>query len=224
MRSADDDFDAAAEREIIELLAAVPRPEMPAEVRARIEDALAAEAGNRPGAGSSSRLAGGRWFALAAAAAVAVLAGFVVVPRLGGGTTASSPEAAPATALASASPSCTALAGDTADRATPVTESGTTYSASGLRTQAELLLRNPAPSCAAFSDGTAVSDTQRRVSPESVQACVTAVAKGRSIVAVDLGWYGQRPSVTMVLLRPKEALAVDCQRDPAAVLARADLP
>lgn len=233
MSSADDDFDADAEREIIDLLGSLPRPAMPADVRARIDDALAAEAATRPEPATGRGTNGGRWFALAAAAAVAVLAGFIVVPRLGSGTSASSPEAVPAAAPAPASPSCSALADEAAGGTSlvRVTQSGTTYTAAGLQAQAEELLKASA-SCAALADGRTQYSTEASPAPSppsslstrTVDACVVAVAKGRSVVAVDVGWYDHKPSVTMVLLAPKEALAVDCAESPVAVLARTGLP
>lgn len=218
MRSTDDDFDAESEREISELLAASPRPTMPPEILSRIEAALAAEAEHSVGSTSPSRSVG-LWPVLAAVAAVAVLAGFMLIPRLSepGPTSA---QQVPAAAPVSPSPACTALGTTAEDRSTPVTDSGTAYTASALPVQAARLLRATPPPCS--------SDVQPQLagtaSAQPLRDCVMAVAKGRSVAAVDLGWYEQRKSVTVVLLTPREALAVDCDADPVTVLARAALP
>lgn len=218
MSSADGDFDADSEREIRELLAAQPRPVMPPEVLARIEAALAAE--GTPGTAPSP--AGRRWYILAAAAAVAVLAGFIVIPRFSdtASLSTSSPQPEQAAAPATPSPGCMALGTQPPERSTPVTDSGTAYTATALRAQAEQLLSAPRSTCQETSIQAYNADL---ASARPLRDCVMAVADGRSVLAVDLGWYAERPSVTLVLVNPREAVAVDCATDPATVLARAAL-
>jgi hypothetical protein len=217
MTSADGDFDADPEREIRELLAAQPRPVMPPEVLARIEAALAAE-----GTPATAPPAGRRWYLLAAAAAVAVLAGFIVIPRFSdtASLSTSSPQPEQAAAPVTPSPGCTALGTQPSERSTPVTDSGTAYTATALRAQAEQLLSAPRPTCQETSIQAYSADM---ASARPLRDCVMAVADGRSVLAVDLGWYAERPSVTLVLVNPREAVAVDCATDPATVLARAAL-
>lgn len=222
MSSADDPLDARAEREIIELLAAQPRPTMPPEVRARIDAALAAEVERRRTEPAKSPAAPARgrrmWLAAAAAVAVLGLAGLVTVPRLG--QQAATPEPATMAAFSpSPTPGCAEAESPAAELGAVLSRSGTSYTAAAFATQAQALLTR---SC----DPLAVRAAQGRYAIEDgteVQGCVVAAAAGRVVLAVDVGRYDGRPAV-VILLAPREALALDCQHEPATVLARTQVP
>ena len=142
------DFSAADEQHIRDLLAAQPRPEMPADVADRITAALAAEPAFAAPDGPTgpSRL---KWLGAAVAAAVVVLAGVIVIPQWRQGTT-STAETAPSAPATSSQREGTTV--DPADPAAVGTEAftaadcgnrplaydtGTRYQQAALTTQPE---------------------------------------------------------------------------------------
>lgn len=226
-----DDFSEADEQHIRELLAAQPRPAMPAPVADRIQAALAQEP--RPVAApprSRSRLGWG----LAAAAAVAVLAGVIVVPQLrqqsapvADTTSSATPPAAPTPAdpipPAAAAES---ISVDCVDK--PLTyDTGTSYQQVALTTQAQALVPQECGGSAQYetrtgesADGTA---TARPWAQRSMK-CIVRVAPTTQVMLIDRGTYEGVPAIVAVVGPPTRALAVDCARQPAQVLMDVALP
>lgn len=204
----DDGATDAEQRQIRDLLAAQPRPSMPAEVRERILTALADEPPLAPAA--ERRRA--RWWPAAVAAAVVLLAGVIVVPQMRQGFD-SAPTAAtapvPDAELAVASPAC---AGGTAAYST-----GTRYQQASLGQQARSLM----PGAAQCRTDSAAAPPVAPRSPSSQSKaldCIVRIARQSQILLMDEGFYQEQPAVLAVVAPPRRALIVDCDRRPVQVL------
>ncbi len=205
MRPVDDGFSEEAEQHVRDLLAAQPQPPMPDHVRARIQSAIAAEP--RP---ESDRAAGGgrgRWIGFAVAAAVVILAGFLVVP-----------------VLRKAEGPTLPLDGTTAQTACPVQpltyDSKTRYQEAGLPTQARSLIP---PGCGSGGAPAAPALAARpaAMAPRlaaRVVACVVRVARSAHVMVVDRGYYDNRPAVVAVVEPPLRALAITCRKQSPRLL------
>lgn len=230
-----DDFSDADEQRIRDLLAAQPRPVMPADVAARLEAALAAEP--RPvvvatAASGSSR----RWWGVAAAAALVLLAGAIVVPQWQQQSTPvadtampveqeAGPQIPPAAAAERISVDCVPE---------PLTyDTGTTYQQAALTTQAQALVPQecggdaPVDTGTDAGSGTDSARTQQSMAPQVARQsldCIVRVARAARIMVVDRGSYEGTPAVVAVVGPPTRALAVNCADQPAEVLMDVALP
>lgn len=228
------DFSAADEQHIRELLAAQPRPEMPADVADRITAALAAEpAFAAPDAPTGpSRL---KWLGAAVAAAVVVLAGVIVIPQWRQGTT-STAETAP-----SAPTTSSQREGTTADPAAVGTDAftaadcgnrplaydtGTRYQQAALTTQAKALVPQECggeTTADAQVAATAAAPMPAEAAERNLK-CIVRVARSPQIIVIDSGSYEGTPAVVAVVGPPQRALAVNCTARPVEVLMDVTLP
>lgn len=200
---------AVDERFVTDLLAGLGSVAMPADVVARVEQALAAErsatekaaapaaAPAAPATATVTPLTGRRRWAsprlLQAAAAVVLVGGGLVVAVnvLGSGGAGSG-----GTAAGLDSGGRSAGAPEVASAA--ITTSGQRYTAAGLATQVTDLLDGPATSLTAPADAAALVRDQDRLA-----SCLAALEQGLTEavvpVAVDAGSYEARPAVVVVL-------------------------
>lgn len=219
--------DDRAQQWVRDRLAAEPRPELPADVRAGLDAVIVAESQRRAAAPPAPRRSRSTrpWLLVGAAAAVVVLAGIVVVPRFGSQPAATTAgESAPTTAAVPAPESdgsdCAVAATPNADLTSVLAATGTTYTAARLRVQARGLLASRA-GCASNLRS---SDTGPALDPAAISGCVVSVAAGDPVLAVDTGWYGgTRAVVALVRVPPTRALVLDCSARPVVVLASTDL-
>lgn len=233
------DFSAADEQHIRELLAAQPRPAMPADVADRITAALAAEphpAFAAPDAPTGpSRL---KWLGAAVAAAVVVLAGVIVVPQWRQGTT-STAETAPSAPATSSQREGTTV--DPADPAAVGTEAftaadcgnrplaydtGTRYQQAALTTQAQALVPQECgggTTADAQVAATAAAPMPAEAAERNLK-CIVRVARSPQIIVIDSGSYEGTPAVVAVVGPPQRALAVNCTARPVEVLMDVTLP
>lgn len=221
MRSVDDDFSPEAEEQVRALLAAQPRPPMPAEVRDRILTALAAE----PQPDFASHQSGGRnkvWWAVGAVAAAFVLfAGVVALPRTTQPPTATVVGEQAPTVGTDQGPGV-AVPAACADQ--PLTyNTGTRYLQASFDDQAQDLAAycstakrvqaaTPAPTRSAVPAAMNPRLAQRSVS------CVVKVAPSADVLIVDRGFYGSDPATIAVVGPPDRALVIDCREQPERVL------
>lgn len=206
------------DRFVHDLLAGLPEPTMPPEVAARIDAALAAEAGTvdprgtlATAAATVTPIAGGRaglgarlrghWL-MSAAAVVAVLAlgSAVVVGALSGRSSTSSDASGATAALASRAP------GAAGAETTRLTASGRGYTKANLGPEVLALVAGTAPTAAA--PGSAVSTlaapAKTLVEDRSrLAACLAKVEEGgptTAPVAVDAGSFEGQPALVVVLV------------------------
>ena len=215
-------FSDAAEQQVRDLLAAQPRPQMPPDVHARILAALAeqpAPQSRRPS--SRSRL---MW--VGAAAAVVLLAGFVLVPQLRGPQGATDADTNTATATAPNADLGVPAAADCGAQP-PVYDSGTRYQQAALVTQAAALV--PA-GCRTADAALAAQETGPTPTPMAAPAagrtmeCLVSVARSARVMVLDRGFYEDTRAIVAVVEPPRRALVVDCQAEPAQVLMDVELP
>jgi hypothetical protein len=191
-------------------LAELPVPEIPADVAARLDEALAAEATGTTAAVVPLRkrrswgVTGG-----AVAAGVAVLAaGAIGIQALGGGgtqqdgaTTASAPEsrdAAERPVPRSVPPPKAAAPGAAPETYSGLTSSGAEYRSDTLQAQVAQLVNSKAQADA--SGGKAVPGPLTRLSaPAAFSDCLAALGADARPLAVDYARYDGQPAVVVVL-------------------------
>lgn len=215
MRPVDDGFSDEAENEIRELLAQQPRPEMPPQLRERVLAAVAAEP--RPAAQESAGSAG-RWIGVAVAAAVVILAGFLIVPLLRG----QAPSPPLDSVTAADCPSWTPTSSDAIDGDYPTVayRTGTYYDEAGLPTQAQALLSDCGAPTVRANPAAVMSPRAAR----KVVACVVRVAKAARVMVADRGYYENQRAVVAVVEPPRRVLALICRKDSSQVLEDVEVP
>lgn len=176
---------AAEVAEVSRVLARAPTPPMPADLVARLDAALAAEAAARPAARRSHR----RFqFLAAAAAAVVVVGGGAAALRtvVDHGDSASAPSAEPPAADRSVAPP-----NPDAVPAVPFTalRSGTRYTSAGLASQVAGALAKPG----------AIRPRALDAPAGTLGQCVARVSDGRAPLLVDSATFEGRPATVIVL-------------------------
>lgn len=232
------------------VLAEASPPPMPADVTARIDDALAAEESARKVAMPPPRQRGVLWLSgVAASVAVAVLGGVLGIraatpddggegaeqPRIAAGDGAARTaerEATPSRRHLMGSPggSGSARAPGVAEAASALTVSGREYSPNRLPRQVSALLRHEAadPGAAARTLRPTPARLRPLAEPTALAACVSRVAGPGSheLLAADLSSYSGKPSAVIVAAAERAPGAHVWVVDPSCshVRAHTELP
>jgi hypothetical protein len=193
--------------DVSRLLADAPVPPMPAELAARIDQALAAEAAAGPAPASVADLENRRRhkrlrvMSMAAAAVVVVGGGAFVARTLVGGSVSSDSQTAASKPVQdrTARPNGQSGQGGAASKlqgpaeaAFPAARSGTDYTAAKLGDQVSAqLTKNRA--------ARAPSATREFAAPQQLSGCVGRVAQGKSPMLVDVARYEGRPATLIVV-------------------------
>ena len=217
MRPVDDGFSQEAEDQIRNLLAQQPRPAMPPHLRDRVLAAVDAEP--RPAApGGSAGRSRTRWVGLAVAAALVILAGFIVVPVLRDGSGSRPLDSITAGGCPTGQP--TAAANEGEDYETVAYRTGTYYDQAGLATQAQALL----PECSGPSLRANPAAVLAPRAARKVVECIVRVAKAAKVMVADRGYYEDRRAVVAVVEPPRRVLALICRKDTSQVLEDVSVP
>lgn len=207
------------DRFVHDLLAGLPEPTMPPEVAARIDAALAAEAGTVDPrgtlataaatvtpitagrrAGPGARLRGHRLMSAAAVVAVLALGSAVVVGALSGRSSTSSDASGATAALASRAP------GAAGAETTRLTASGRGYTKANLGPEVLALVAGTAPTPAAPDSAVSTLAAPAKTLVEDrprLAACLAKVEEGgptTAPVAVDAGSFEGQPALVVVLV------------------------
>ena len=215
MRPVDDGFSQEAEDQIRDLLAQQPRPVMPPELRERVLEAVAAEP--RPEmSGPPAPRRRTRWVGLAVAAALVILAGFIVVPVLRDDSGSRPLDSITASDCPPGQPT----GAPTGEGDTVAYRTGTYYDQAGLATQAQALL----PRCGGPSLRANPTAVMAPRAARKIVECIVRVAKAAKVMVADRGYYEDRPAVVAVVEPPRRVLALICRKETSQVLEDVAVP